>query len=68
VKSALDDADISLSNIIQGAFPLVLIMIAVVIILVLVPEISLIFVRALSSNNVTSPALGNYTECQVYFV
>jgi len=44
VKSVIDDPDISLGDIFQGAFPFVLIMIVVVILLVLMPEISLIFV------------------------
>jgi len=44
VKSVLDDQSITLGEIFMGAFPFVLIMIAVVILLVLVPEISLIFV------------------------
>ena len=44
VKSVLDDTSITLGEIFKGAFPFVLIMIAVVILLVLVPEISLVFV------------------------
>ena len=40
----LDDPEISLSDIFQGAFPFVLIMLAVTILLVLVPELSLVFV------------------------
>ncbi|MBT3883896.1 MAG: TRAP transporter large permease subunit [Rhodospirillaceae bacterium] len=44
VKSVLDDDSITLGDIFKGAFPFVLIMLVVVILLVLVPEISLIFV------------------------
>ncbi|NQV55533.1 MAG: TRAP transporter large permease subunit [Rhodospirillales bacterium] len=44
VKSTLNDPDITLGDIFQGAFPFVLIMLAVTVLLVLVPEISLIFV------------------------
>ena len=44
VKSSLDDPDITLGDIFQGAFPFVLIMLAVTVPLVLVPKLSLMFV------------------------
>ena len=43
VKSTLDDDRVTLNQIFAGAFPFVLIMLAVVILLVAVPELSLVF-------------------------
>ncbi len=44
VKSTLDDPSISLSDIFIGAFPFVVIMLAVTILLVIFPQLSLVFV------------------------
>lgn len=43
VKSTIDDPDVTLGDIFVGAFPFVIIMILVTILLVLVPELSLVF-------------------------
>ncbi len=43
VKSTIDDPDITLGDIFVGAFPFVIIMVLVTILLVLVPELSLVF-------------------------
>jgi len=45
VKSTLDDQSITLNDVFAGAFPYVLIMIAVLILVVIFPQISLILVR-----------------------
>ena len=45
VKGTLDDQRISLGDVFAGAFPFVLIMVAVLILLVIFPEISLVLVR-----------------------
>ncbi len=45
VKSTLDDQSITLNDVFAGAFPYVLIMIAVLILVVIFPQISLVLVR-----------------------
>jgi TRAP-type mannitol/chloroaromatic compound transport system permease large subunit len=44
VKSTLDDQDITLGDVFSGAFPYVIIMVLVLILLVIFPQISLVLV------------------------
>jgi C4-dicarboxylate transporter DctM subunit len=45
VKSTLDDQSITLNDLFAGAFPYVLIMIVVLVLVVIFPQISLVLVR-----------------------
>ncbi|MEQ8699575.1 MAG: hypothetical protein RLT05_23830 [Bauldia litoralis] len=45
VRSTLDDDRITLKDIFAGAFPFVLLMLAVTILLIAVPQITLLFVQ-----------------------
>ena len=45
VGSTLDDPDITLGDIFMGAFPFVIIMLLVTILLILVPDLSLVFIK-----------------------